>query len=111
MQHVHLDVQTREVSCMQEVSIAEAKARLPGLIHQVESGAPVQITRRGVPVAVLLSESDYAALQARPPAQGLWDTISEWRRQTGCDDLPDLAAEEVDAWRDRDAGPGFQWPE
>jgi prevent-host-death family protein len=36
-----------------DVSIAEAKNRLPELIRAVEQGEPVVITRRGKPVAQL----------------------------------------------------------
>src|SRR5262245_55215562 len=42
------------------VSVAEAKNRLPALIHEAESSqAPVEITRRGKTVAVLLSSLAY----------------------------------------------------
>jgi prevent-host-death family protein len=40
-----------------QVSIAEAKNRLPAIVHQVEKGSGVQLTRYGKPVAVLLSTS------------------------------------------------------
>lgn len=46
---------------MPTVSIADAKNHLPRLILQVESGAPVRITRRGKSVAVLMSERLRAA--------------------------------------------------
>jgi prevent-host-death family protein len=43
------------------VSVAEAKDRLPALIHEAEeSHAPVEITRRGKVVAVLVSSAEYA---------------------------------------------------
>ena len=45
---------------MAVVSIAEAKNHLPRLVQQVEAGEPVRITRRGLPVAVLISEAEYA---------------------------------------------------
>jgi prevent-host-death family protein len=99
-----------EVAMMQEVSVAEAKSRLTSLLHEVEAGAPVQITRRGKAVAVLLSEAEYAALKAREPTRGLWETISRWRAET-VPDWPDLGPEEVDAWRDRTPAKDFDWPE
>ena len=37
--------------CMTEVSVAEAKAHLSGLLDRVERGEEVVITRRGRPVA------------------------------------------------------------
>ena len=33
-------------------SIAEARDALTGLVHRVEEGEPIQLTRRGRPVAV-----------------------------------------------------------
>ncbi len=95
---------------MSEVSVAEAKARLTGLIHQVEDGEAVHITRRGKAVAVLVSESEYAALQARRPIQGPWDAIADWRAQAAFD-WPDLTPDEVDPWHDRAPGKTLEWPE
>ena len=43
-------------------SIAEAREQLPTLVHQAELGAPTTLTRRGKPVAVLVSTSAYARL-------------------------------------------------
>lgn len=48
-------------------SIAEAKNALPSLVHAAETGQCVQITRRGKPVAVLLSMEDYARLTNPQP--------------------------------------------
>ena len=44
---------------MTEVSIAEARDTLTRLIQRAEAGEPVHITRRGKPVAVLVSEEDF----------------------------------------------------
>lgn len=43
-------------------SIARARAELPTLLRAVEHGNEVEISRRGVPVAVLLSVADRARL-------------------------------------------------
>jgi prevent-host-death family protein len=43
--------------------IAEARANLPTLIDEVESGAAVELTRRGKSVAVLVSVTEYARLR------------------------------------------------
>jgi prevent-host-death family protein len=45
-------------------SIAEAKNRLPALVHETEKDEPVYLLRRGRPVAVLLSAREYERLQA-----------------------------------------------
>lgn len=47
---------------MSDVSVADAKTHLTRLLQQVEAGEPVQITRRGRPVAVLLSQAEYQRL-------------------------------------------------
>ena len=48
------------------ISIADAKNQLPALIHQAEAGKPVTITRRGKPVAVVVSVQEYEHLRAAP---------------------------------------------
>ena len=49
---------------MQTVPLADARARLSALIDEVERTAErVTITRNGVPVAVVLSVDDLAALE------------------------------------------------
>lgn len=49
----------------QTVSISEAKDQLPRLIREVEAGAQVSLTRRGQPVARLVSEETYRKLLRR----------------------------------------------
>lgn len=39
---------------MKKVGSYEAKTRLPGLLEEVRRGARISITRRGVPVAMLV---------------------------------------------------------
>jgi len=45
-------------------SIADARNNLPDLVRQAESGKPVELTRRGEPVAVLVGRKDYDRLTA-----------------------------------------------
>jgi prevent-host-death family protein len=40
---------------MREIGVFEAKNKLASLIHQVELGAEILITRRGLPVAKLVA--------------------------------------------------------
>jgi prevent-host-death family protein len=42
---------------MKKVGSYEAKTRLPGLLEEVRRGARISITRRGVPVAMLVPAS------------------------------------------------------
>jgi antitoxin Phd len=63
-----------------QFSIAEAKNRLPTIVHYVEKGPYVELTRRGKPVAVLLSIQEYERLSRK--YTGFWNAISEFRRKT-----------------------------
>lgn len=62
-----------------QFSIAEAKNRLPPIIHYVEKGPHVELTRRGKPVAMLLSIREYERLSRK--YTGFWNAISEFRRK------------------------------
>ena len=84
---------------MKAVSIAEAKNRLTELLYQAEEGQPVQVTRRGQPVAVLLSEAEYARLKsAAAAAADFAGWVQNWREQ-----LPDgfegIGPGELERWR------------
>ena len=69
-----------------EYSIAEAKTHLTDVVRETERGLPVHLTRRGVRVAVVLSQQEYARLKAGKGAgkpMGLYDAIKAWRDETG----------------------------
>jgi prevent-host-death family protein len=61
---------------MKRVSVAEAKNTLPALLHDAES-APVEIVRRGQPVAIILSRADYDRLRGK--SEGLWASLQRFR--------------------------------
>lgn len=44
-------------------SVAEARAHLPDILDDVGDGKEVQLTRRGRPIAVVLSQERYDALR------------------------------------------------
>lgn len=46
-------------------SIAEARQDLAAIVHEAETSGPIQFTRRGKNVAVLLSQADYERLRER----------------------------------------------
>lgn len=46
-------------------SIAEARKNLAEIIDKAESGAEVELTRRGRPIAVLLSVEEFSRLQGK----------------------------------------------
>jgi prevent-host-death family protein len=95
----------------QAVPLSDAKARLAHLVQAAEAGQVVHISRHGKPVAVILSEQAYAALQHPESTQPLGQAIDRWRlagRPGREEDWP-LASEpsaeqEVASWRDRDPG-------
>ena len=68
-----------------EYSVAEARNQLAALIHDVEAGNPVRITRQGQPVAVLLSEGQYERLTGR--RQGFWKAFEAFRASVTPEDL------------------------
>lgn len=59
-------------------SIAEAKNKLPSIIHSVEDGPPVTLTRRGESVAVLLSIHDYERLKGEKA--DFWSALTKFRQ-------------------------------
>jgi antitoxin Phd len=63
------------------VTVAEAKNHLPALLHSVESGKTLHITRRGKPVAVVLSKKDHDALLAGNASKkpGMYDAVMGYR--------------------------------
>ncbi|HKQ69940.1 MAG TPA: type II toxin-antitoxin system Phd/YefM family antitoxin [Polyangiaceae bacterium] len=66
-----------------KVSLAEARDHLTGLVRDVERGQRVELTRRGKPVAVLVSHDEYERLRAKrlSPAAAL----RAWRESTPAD--------------------------
>jgi antitoxin Phd len=94
---------------MTQVSLSEARTQLSELVHQAEAGGPVYITRRGKPVAILLSAEEYRRLSGGQQ-RNFWDEIQEWRAGASFD-WPDLTPEEVNSWRDKSPGREFSWGE
>lgn len=46
-------------------SIAEARSNLPAIVDQAESGAEVELTRRGQSVAVVVSRQEFERLRGK----------------------------------------------
>jgi len=59
-------------------SIAQARNELPHLIHEVERGAAVRITRRGQPVAFVVSTTAFE--RGRGYGQRFAELYSAWLR-------------------------------
>lgn len=83
-------------------SIAEARDQFTSLVREVEDASAVEITRRGKPVAVLLSWREYQRLASEAK---YWDLYSAFRKQF---DLPGLEIEPEIFEDIRDTSPGRQ---
>ena len=75
---------TKKNDPKQQTSIAGARDRLASLVHEVEAGAPVEITRRGRPVAVLVGYHEYQRLLGDGPS--FWDAVTAFRSHIVDDD-------------------------
>ena len=91
---------------MKSYSIAEAKSHLARLVHQAEAGPPVQLTRRGQPVAMVVSIQTY---QRFTPQHDVWDAVERLRESYDLEAL-DIDPDEVFAV-EHDPSPGkdFSW--
>lgn len=88
-------------------SIAEAKNRLSRVVHEAEATAPVELTRRGQPVAMVISIEDYQELQA--PRRTFWEAVQNFRTQHDMDSL-DIDPDEIFGdVKDRSPGRDFSW--
>jgi prevent-host-death family protein len=89
-----------------QYSISAAKNQLPRVIHEAEENGQIILTRRGKPVAVIMSTRERKRLSLQPqPRKGLWDAIQKWRAQHP--EGISLTDVEIDSWRDRSLGRDF----
>jgi prevent-host-death family protein len=91
----------RRQSMANRYSIAEARNQLARIVHDAEKGHPVELTRRGKPVAVLVSAREYARLHAGK--ESFWEAICRFRREHNLEEL-DIRPEEFPGPRDRSVG-------
>ena len=88
-------------------TIAEAKNRLGQVVHEAEAEAPVELTRRGRPVAMVISIQEFQRL--RSPRPNLWEAVRDFRANHDMDDL-DLDPDDIFGdVRDHSAGKDFSW--
>jgi prevent-host-death family protein len=82
-------------------SIAEARSQLPSLVDEAESGQEIELTRRGKPVAVLLSLREVERLRGERAGFG-----DAYRRFLKTHRLSEVGLDEVEiaATRDRSDG-------
>jgi prevent-host-death family protein len=83
-------------------SIAEARSTLPQLVREAESGEPIELTRRGESVAVLIGRKQYERLASRP--RRFSEAWSEFNQEV---ELAELAIDPDEIFNDlRDTRPG-----
>jgi len=88
-----------------QYSIAEARANFASVVHEAENGERVELTRRGKPVAVLISLDEYQKLSTRQ--QSFWEAYEEFRHK-----YEGSGVDTDDVFTDiRDPSPGrdFSW--
>ena len=91
---------------LEQYSIAKARDHFTSLVRTVERESAVELTRRGKPVAVMLSIEEYKRLSTRQA--GFWEAYSAFRERVNLQELgiePDTFA----GLRDRYPGREVRW--
>lgn len=84
-----------------QFTISDAKNRLPSLVHAIEQGPEIQLTRHGKPVAVLISMTQYKRF-IQPP-NNFWADLHSFREAVDADSL--LSSDD-NFFEDRPKSPG-----
>ena len=86
---------------MQSYSIAEARDKFAAIVHEVENASSVKVTRRGKPIAMIISVEEYE--QLKNGRKSFWEGVVEWRNSVDWDEFED----NEDIFADvRDRSPG-----
>lgn len=89
-----------------QYSIAQARDRLARIVHDVEKGRPISLTRRGRTVAVLLSAKEFQRLREDRPA--FWTALQKFRQGLIRDGI-EFEPAVFSNVRDRSPGREFTW--
>jgi len=92
---------------MKTSSIVEAKNNLSQLIHQLEAEQPIELTRHGKAVAVMLSASHYQKLIS--PTQSIYAAILSWQNEQDEEQDISLSHDELIQIRTKANGREFSW--
>jgi prevent-host-death family protein len=87
-------------------SIAEARHNLAALVHELEHKSLIALTRRGEPVAMLLSIEEYQRLLAKKT--NFWDAYIAFRDEVDLSQL-NIEPEVFDEVRDHSPGREVNW--
>ena len=91
---------------LKQYSIAEARDRFTSLVRAVERESAIELTRRGKPVAIILSIQEYRRLSAHPA--GFWEAYAAFRERVNLQELG-IESDTFDGLRDRSPGREFGW--
>ncbi len=83
-------------------SIAEARNNLAAIVHELEVTDGIELTRRGTPVAVLISKQEYDRLQ--PQKASFWQAYKNYAKQVNLAELDMEPSEIFGGLRDRTSG-------
>ncbi len=86
---------------MKTYSVSMARANMTAILNEVQAGLVIQITRRGQPVAVIMSPTECGALERRRLA--FREACADFRTRFGLDGLG-LDREFFRALRDQRSG-------
>jgi len=84
-----------------QYSIAEARDQLARVVHEAEKGASIELTRRGEPVAVMISLQEYQHF--RQEKGRFWERFQEFRKRHKADKSFGLS-DELQVLRDSTPG-------
>ena len=87
-------------------SIAEARHNLAAIVHNLEKKAVVELTRRGEPVAVLLSIREFRRLASAKT--GFWNAYQAFRESVNLPQL-DIQPGLFEGVREAAAGREMRW--
>jgi prevent-host-death family protein len=83
--YIYLYIKRTTPMAATKVSVAEARQHFARLIKRAQQGKTIEITRRGEPVAVLLSASEYSAITGE--RSSFIDAMRQVRERLGVDEL------------------------
>ena len=86
---------------MTKYTIAEARHNLAAIVHELEDNEQIELTRRGEPVAVLLSMNAYRRLAT--PRKDFWEAYQTWHQALVKAEI-DIEPEVLAGGRDRSPG-------
>jgi prevent-host-death family protein len=83
-----------------QLSIAQIGGQLPAVVRDAEEHGPVELTRDGEPVAVIVPLDQYRRLESNRPS--FWDAVQKFRAETDLEELDIESA--MQGVRDRSPG-------